>query len=197
MRLVGLCGRSGSGKGMFSKIAAEQGCAVIDCDAIYKDLVSYPSDCLLEIAENFGREVIKDDSLNRRYLAPIVFSDSEKLSLLNSITHKYVTAEADKILSALPDDSVAVIDAPALFESGINERCDIIVGVVASDDICASRIVARDNISVDEAYARLSKQLPIEKIVEYSDCVIYNDSTLDDMKTASLALVKDIKEGRV
>ena len=197
MRLIGLCGRSGSGKGMFCKTAEENGFFVIDCDKVYKDLVSYPSECLLEIAENFGKEVIKDGALDRRYLAPIVFSDSEKLDLLNKITHKYITSEVHKIISEVPEDSFVVLDAPTLFESGMNESCDLIIGVVASDELCISRIVARDNISVQEAEARLSKQLTVEKIIEYSDCVIYNDSTPEDMKNASLSLVNDVKEGSV
>ncbi len=197
MRLIGLCGRSGSGKGMFCKTAEENGFHVIDCDKVYKELVSYPSECLLEIAESFGNEVIKDGALDRRYLAPIVFSDSDKLNLLNNITHKYITSEVNKIIASLPEDSFVVIDAPTLFESGLNECCDLIIGVIASDELCISRITARDNISIKEAESRLSKQITVESIVENSDCLIYNTSTPEDMKAASLSLVNDIKEGSV
>ncbi len=197
MRLIGLCGRSGSGKGMFCNTALENGFVVIDCDKVYREMVSHPSECLLEIADNFGAEVIKDNALDRRYLASIVFSDPEKLKLLNTITHKYITAEVQNIISGLPDSEIVVLDAPTLFESGMNEICDLIIGVVAPDSLCISRIMARDNITEADAISRLSNQLPVEKIIEYSDCLLYNDSTLTDFKNDSLALVNDIKEGSV
>lgn len=197
MRLIGLCGRSGSGKGMFCKTAVEHGFSVIDCDAVYKDLVSHPSPCLLEIADNFGPEVINNNSLNRRYLAPIVFSDCEKLKLLNSITHKYITEEVQKIISSLPEAAIVILDAPALFESGMDELCDLIIGIIAPEEHCADRIVARDNISRNEALARLSKQLSIETIIEKSDRLIYNNSSLADFNKSSLLLINEIKEGSV
>ena len=105
MRVIGLCGRSGSGKGVFSAVALEKGMTVIDCDAIYREMVSHPSECLSEIETEFGKEVIKNASLDRRALSKIVFADKEKLNRLNEITHKYVLAEIERIIELLPDDS--------------------------------------------------------------------------------------------
>ncbi len=197
MRLIGLCGRSGSGKGAFCRLAFQNGFYVIDCDAVYKDLVSYRSPCLLEIADNFGAEVIRDDSLDRRYLAPIVFSDPEKLKLLNKITHKYITQEVQSILSSLPEDAFVILDAPTLFESGMDELCDLIVGIIAPDELCIDRIVSRDNISREEAMLRLSKQLSAETIIESSDCLVYNESSIEDFYNSSELLLNEIREGSV
>lgn len=197
MRLIGLCGRSGSGKGVFCELALQNGFKVIDCDAVYKDLVSYLSPCLLEIKSAFGDETVKNNSLDRRYLAPIVFSDPEKLKLLNKITHKYITEEVQKILSSMPEDALVILDAPALFESGMDELCDLIVGIIAPDELCISRIVARDNISREEATMRLSKQLSAESLIERSDCLVYNDSSLDGFSDGALLLLNKIREGSV
>ncbi len=194
MRLIGLCGRSGSGKGIFCKAALEQGLKVIDCDAVYKELVSRRSDCLLEIALHFGGEVIKNDSLDRRYLAPIVFSDKEKLALLNKITHKHISNEVMSILSHCDGSDTVILDAPTLFESGLDEKCDLIVAIIAPDNESVKRIVMRDGISEEEAYSRLSNQPTTDFLVENSDFVIYNDSSLDEFISGSRELIKMITE---
>lgn len=195
MRLIGLCGRSGSGKGVFASVAEKNGVFVIDCDAVYKELVSKPTELLSELEKEFGTEIIKNGALDRRVLAPIVFNDKEKLSKLNQISHKYIRTEIESILSSLPEESVVLLDAPTLFESGIDEMCDLIIGVVASDEICVSRIVNRDNITEEEAKLRLANQYPLEFIIDNCDCIIYNDQTLSDFEISSLETVNNIKEG--
>ncbi len=194
MRLIGLCGRSGSGKGLFSSVAAKNELKVIDCDKVYKDIVSKPSPCLAEIAEHFGDTVIKDNALDRRALASIVFSDRNKLELLNTITHKHIIAEIENILSQYNDGDIVIIDAPTLFESGVDSMCELIVGIVASDEQCIARIIKRDNISEQEALSRLSNQRTNDFIIENSDCVIYNDSSQEDFIKASEELINELKK---
>ncbi len=195
MRLIGVCGRSGSGKGLFCKLASENGIKIIDCDKVYKDLVSKLSPCLSEIADAFGAEAVKDNKLNRRYLAPIVFNDKPKLALLNSITLVHIKNEINNILSQCNDSDIVFLDAPTLFESGIDSQCDSVIGIIASDDICASRITKRDGIPLSEAYARLSNQLPESFIKENCNIVIYNTSTEADFALKALEVISNIKEG--
>lgn len=195
MRLIGLCGRSGSGKSLFSTLAQARGLTVIDCDAIYKNLVSYRSQCLIDIESAFGREVIENNSLNRRALAPIVFSNKAKLELLNSITHKHILAEIENILLNADEKSIVILDAPTLFESGLNEKCQEIIAIVAPDELCVSRIISRDGIDRDSAVSRLSNQKPTEFYIENCDIIIYNDTTEEDYKNASLQVIKSLKEG--
>lgn len=195
MRLIGLCGRSGSGKGCFCDIARENGIKVIDCDAVYKELVSSMSPCLLEIAENFGSSVIKDNALDRRVLAPIVFADREKLALLNKITHKHIYEEIKSILAECNGDDTVILDAPTLFESGIDKICDLIVGIIAPDDACVLRITLRDGLSESEARMRLSNQLENGFVIEHSDIIVYNYTDFDEFTKTSLELIKKLKEG--
>lgn len=197
MRLIGLCGRSGSGKSAFCAVAVQKGIKVIDCDKVYKDLVSYRSECLLEIASAFGESVIKDDSLDRRCLAPVVFSDPEKLQLLNRITHKHILCEIEEIISRFDESDVVILDAPALFESGLDEKCDLVIGVVAPEESSIARIVARDNISVSEAKSRLNNQHSVEYVAENCDIILYNETTLAEFEKASAELADSLKEGRV
>lgn len=194
MRVIGLCGRSGSGKSQLCKIAMKHGIKVVDCDKVYRELVSYKSDCLLEIAEHFGNDVIKNSALDRRYLAPIVFSDQNKLNLLNKITHKHITAEIKNIFSNFSNSDIVILDAPTLFESGLNSICDFIIAVVADDSVAIQRIVKRDNISEAEAIARLSNQKTISFFDENCDCVIHNNSTLEDFEKEAEKLIRRMKE---
>ncbi len=194
MRLIGLCGRSGSGKSSFCSVAKECGLIVIDCDAVYKELVSKESECLKEIGENFGNEFIKDGYLNRKELAKIVFSDKEKLNLLNTVTHKHIRLEIDRILKTLPEASTVILDAPTLFESGIDQICEHIVSIIATDDYCKARIIARDGISEEQALSRLSNQPKNDFLIEHSDTVIYNDTTLEAFLEASEGVATSLKE---
>ncbi len=193
MRVVGLCGRSGSGKSLFSRLASEMGAFVIDCDAVYRELVSYRSDCLSEIESAFGSDVVENDSLNRKKLAPIVFSNPEKLDTLNKITHRHILAEVGKRLTE-SDCRLVILDAPTLFESGADAMCDTVVSVVADDETCISRITVRDAIDRDSALVRLNNQKSLDFLIENSDIVIYNDPDLADFETASREVIAELLE---
>lgn len=195
MRIIGLCGRSGSGKTSFCRIAIEQGLKVIDCDKVYYGLVSNPSDCLEEIRQSFGDGVIKDNALDRKTLAGIVFSNREKLELLNSTTHKYIRNEIANIISACNESDIIILDAPALFESNVDLMCDSVVCIIAPDEFCVARIIARDGITEQQARSRLQNQLPNDFLIENSDYIVYNEGAESDFINASYELITALKEG--
>lgn len=197
MRIIGLCGRSGSGKSFFRSLAEKEGFKVIDCDGVYAELVSRPSPCLLEIAENFGEKAIENNALNRAYLGPIVFGDKEKLNLLNKITHSHIIAEVKRIISQCGEDDIILLDAPVLFESKLSDICHRIVGIIATDETCVKRIVERDGINRYEAGNRIKSQLSPAVLLEKCDIVIVNETTVEEFTKNSLEVISDIKEGRV
>lgn len=184
MRLIGVCGRSGSGKGVFCDEARKRNIKVIDCDALYHKMVSKPSQCLDDIAHEFGDKFIKNHALDRKSLAEEVFSDKEKLKRLNRITHMHITDEIFRIIYESQNESYIILDAPTLFESGLNKYCDIIVGIIANDEICIERILKRDSITYEMAQKRLESQKSLDFIVENSDALIYNDGDIDDFLIA-------------
>ena len=192
MRLIGVCGRSGCGKSVFCDLAKQKGFVVIDCDKVYSELVSKPTPCLKELGDYFGSDIIENGSLNRKKLANIVFNSLEKLQSLNEITHKHIINRVDEILSECGEDSVVLLDAPTLFESGISERCELIIAIIASDDICLSRIQERDNLTPVQANQRLSNQKSVEFLVEHCDIIIYNETTCEDFKIASEEVLKEL-----
>lgn len=160
MIVIGLTGPSGSGKGWVSSILDKYNIPTIDTDAVYHDLLIPPSPCLSELVDTFGSTILTDNKLNRPALAAIVFSDPEKLKLLNRITHKYILKKTDSLLQQYEKDGyqAATVDAPALFESGYDKKCDFVIAVTAPQELRLQRILRRDSISIDNALKRISAQ---------------------------------------
>lgn len=188
MKIIGLVGGSGAGKGMVSAFFKEYSFATIDADAVYHELISSPgSECLNALGCEFGESVISSDgTLDRKALARTVFAsgNGEKRKKLNQIAHKFVLDEVRRRISALDgtDAPAVVFDAPLLFESGFDKECDIIVCVLAEKNARISRIVQRDGISEDMARARISSQLDDDFLISHSDFVIRNDSDVHTLE---------------
>ena len=187
MKIIGLCGGSGSGKGTVSDIFGKYGVAAIDTDAVYHDITSASSPCVEELSLRFGNNVfLPNGGLNRRVLRDIVFADDSHKLLddLGAITHKHILAETKRLIEGYRSSGApaVIIDAPLLFESRFSELCDFVIAVVADVDIRVSRIVARDGITVDLARRRIEAQISDAVLIERSDFVVYNDGSLEDLE---------------
>lgn len=181
---VGICGSSGSGKSTVCRIFEEHGFAWLDCDAIYHDLVSAPSECLSAIGERFGREVIADGRLDRALLREIVFSDSGLSAELGRITHPYVINELHRRSALLEEKGVffCLIDAPMLFESGLDSDCELVIGVTADEAVKVKRLALRDGISEKQALDRWKNQLSDRVLKEKCDIIINNSGSLEELE---------------
>ena len=189
MKIIGLCGGSGSGKGAVSSLFGNYGIPAIDTDAVYHDITSHPSDCLDALASEFGPSVVNGGRLDRATLREIVFNSpdsAEKLNRLNAITHKYIIDETEKIISAYEKNGFrgVIIDAPLLFESGLDKRCDTVIAVLANREVRIARIMLRDGITLDAARARIDAQLSDAELVNRANIIIRNDGRIDELKSA-------------
>lgn len=199
MKIIGLCGGSGSGKGTVADLLSLYGIMSIDTDAVYHEITSHKTSCLDEIAESFGAGVIsKDGSLNRKELAKIVFSGEDamvKRSLLNRISHKHVWDKTKEIISNLKTGGAefVIIDAPLLFESGFNKECDFIIAVTADIDIRIERIIKRDGIDKNAATLRIKSQLPDNYLIENADFHIDNSGSFEELEKQIGNLINQLK----
>ena len=177
MKILGLCGGSGSGKSLVCKCFLKHGIVSIDADKVYHELVSSNSDCLVELTNEFGNSILTSGTLDRRELARIVFSDPSKLERLNQITHKHILGRIRNMITDYEEKGYngVIVDAPLLFESGFDKECDFIACVCADKDIRVKRITSRDNISNEDALIRISKQIPDEILREKCNFVIENN----------------------
>ena len=196
MIVIGLTGPSGSGKTLLCQAASKLGCETINADEVYHSLLIPPSECLDEIVLNFGDVLSPDGSLDRKKLGAIVFSDEEKLSLLNTVTHKYVKQKFRDIISEMKGREVTavIVDAPTLFESGFDKECDATVCLLASQAIRRARIISRDSLDESRADARLSAQKSDDFFSSRADHIIYNNGSEEELELKLTELLIKIKK---
>ncbi len=194
MKVIGICGSTGSGKSTVCQILSRRGFQVLDCDEIYHNLVENPTDCLNEIGNEFGKELIAGGKLDRKKLGKIVFSDSEKLTKLNKISHFYVLKEIKKLLETFRKngEKCCLIDAPMLFEAGLDKWCDFVCAVVSNSSLQIERVCKRDHISTEEAKKRLCNQISEKSLREKSDFVIENSGDYDFIEKQCDVLLQKI-----
>lgn len=198
MKVIGLCGGSGSGKGAVSAVFTELGIPCIDTDAVYHELTAAPSLCLDELVCEFGESVIKDGALDRRALAEIVFSvdkSGDSLKRLNSIAHRHILARARELIRQYSEGGaeIVVVDAPVLFESGFDRECQLTLAVIADPEERIKRIMARDNMTYSAASKRINNQKSDEWLIANTDAQIFNNGSIAELREAVIAFVNDIK----
>ena len=176
MCIVGVTGGTGCGKTTALKALAQRGALVLDCDAIYHELLETDKGLLDEIEAAFPGTV-QEGQLRRKQLGAIVFRDEAALGRLNAITHRHIAQEVQRRLRehAMAGGTLAAIDAIELFSSGMAERCDFTIGVVADEEIRAARIMARDGIDRDYALLRIRAQRPDSYFREHCGVILENN----------------------
>lgn len=198
MKIIGLTGQSGAGKGTVASIFEKYAIPHIDCDKVYHSLLTSNSDCTKALADEFGAEILsRDGSVDRKRLGTAVFcgeGHAERLEVLNRITHKFVLDECRKILADFESQgkSAAVVDAPTLFESGFDKECDVIISVVAPLDIRLGRITERDRITREKALERFSAQKSEDFFRKHSDFIIENTGGTEELDTAIQKIIREI-----
>ena len=170
--VIGLTGPTGAGKSTVSKTAEKLGFKVIDGDKTARKAVEKGTDGLRALVSVFGEEILNSDgTLNRAKLAQKAFKDAQSTELLNKTLLPFVS---DLVLKEADADRV-LLDAPTLFESGINSVCSATVAVLADTDIRLQRILKRDGIDLSAAKLRISAGKPDSFYRQNADYIIYNN----------------------
>ena len=187
--ILGITGGTGCGKTTLLKMIAEKGGLILDCDAIYHELLA-SDDSLLTAIETRFPGTVAGGQLQRKKLGAIVFSDEQALLDLNRITHSAVKAEVLRRLSEQP--KVAAIDAIGLFEGGLAELCDMTVAVTAPEEIRVQRLMQRDSISEDYARSRIAAQHTENWFRDHCDCTLENSGTEIQFREKCLAFLEKL-----
>lgn len=196
MRILGLTGPTGAGKGEFGRVAREKfGALHIDTDRVAREVVEPGMPCLDELTQAFGTDILHPDgSLDRKALAALVFSDKEKLQKLNQITHPAITAEVRHRIEAAKaaDVPLVIIDAPLLFESGENVLCDVTVGVIADEEVRLQRILSRDHLDPVGAERRMASAKQAEYFKERCDHILENNADTESFAQKICAFLEQL-----
>ncbi len=176
--IIGITGISGAGKSTVAKeICKIENGKYVNADKIAKDLAKNGEEYYKEIVKNFGIEILKEDAeLDRKKLASIVFENKEKKKIIDDITNKYVVPKIEEEAKNADGYDIAIIDVPLLFESRLNEICDVVISVIASKETCIKRIMDRDKINEESALKRIKNQKSENFFKENSDYCIINET---------------------
>lgn len=198
--VIALTGSIGSGKTEVGRIFESLGVFVVRADDIAREVVSQKSQGLSRIVDYFGAQILlPSGELNRPLLGSIVFSDPQKRTKLEQITHPLIKEEAQRLFTQVISSSqvsrpLMMYDIPLLFETEqdtSNYKCIIVV--YCDDGTCIKRIMARDNLSEHDAKQRLNAQLPISLKIQSADHVIDNTGSIADLKKQCMNILDKIK----
>lgn len=176
MKKVGITGGIGSGKSIVCDIFRLLGIPVYPADAHAKRLMEESPDLRASLKATFGDKVYKEDeTLDRQYLAGIVFHDATKLEQLNQLVHPAVVRDYAQWVLQFPNAPYTLREAAILFESGTWKDLDAILLVDAPEEMRIKRVMSRDGRKEAEVRAIISRQWPSEKKKEYANYIIEND----------------------
>ena len=195
MRIIGLTGGSGTGKGTFAALLRDKGAGWVDADAVYRTLCAQNREMLAALDAAFGGVLDENGALDRPKLARIVFADPAKLRKLNEITLPYIRAASLDEMRAQGDCPFVLYDAPTLFEAGADDLCERIIGVLADTEVRVQRIMARDGLDEAAARARIGAQPDADFYRARCDYIVENNDDLADLQRQADAILKDLRKG--
>lgn len=180
MYKVGITGGIGSGKSTVCAMFEELGVAVYNSDVRAKELMTTNTALREAIVERFGAECYNADGLNRSYLAERVFSNGEELAALNGIVHPAVMADFEAWAESSAG-SYVVLESAILFEAGLEGSVDMVIAVLAPQELRIERAMARDGAQREQIEARIRSQMSDDELADRAKYVVINID-IDDLR---------------
>jgi dephospho-CoA kinase len=190
MKIIGLTGGIGSGKSTVLELFKILGVKTYSADESAKKLVNTDPYLINLIKSSFGENIYDKGQLNSKKLSKIVFEDTEKLKLLNSIIHPAVAKDFKLFLNSNNEDYI-VKEAAIIFETKSENNYDKIILIQSPLEIRIERVINRDNISREEVMKRINNQLDENLIIDKCDYVISNENK-EDLEDKVLSIHHDL-----
>lgn len=198
MKIIGITGRSGSGKSAVSALYRRLGYTVADADLVARQVLEPGSPCLAKLAEAFGDDLLTPQgTVNRQLLADRAFRDEESTQKLVSITHPEIIA---RLLAAADEakgrgETLFFVDGAVIVGAPFEKHCDAIWLVSAPYEQSVARIRKRDGLTRRQARARLAAQLPVRTLRKAAAREIRNDKDFEHLHRQALAALEQEKGG--
>jgi dephospho-CoA kinase len=196
VKLVGLTGGIASGKTTVATIMKRLGAAIVDADALSREVVEPGHDAWKAIVDSFGPEVLRpDQTLDRQKLRAVIFNNSTARKKLESIIHPRVRALAEERISqhAAAGYEIVVYEVPLLFEGNLHEWLRPVVLVACDTDVQKQRLQQRDGLTLEEAQKHLDAQMSLQEKRRLADYVIENDGDLESLERQVEEVLRRIK----
>ncbi len=186
MLIAGLTGSIATGKSMVSAIFKDLGAFIVDADRAAHEVVLPGKKAWNEILQIFGKEILqKSGEIDRERLGRIIFNDSAMRSILEEVVHPEVMRSMDEQISSIRSgfpDAVVILDVPLLIETGMHNGVGEVIVVYCPEDMQITRLMLRDNISREEALAKVRAQISIEEKRRYATLLIDNSACRDNTR---------------
>ncbi|MBK6795578.1 MAG: dephospho-CoA kinase [Acidobacteria bacterium] len=198
MLKIGLTGGIATGKSYVVSVLRELGCEVIDADALAHEVIEPGRPAFDEIVGHFGKDVVGDDGkIDRVKLGAIVFADKAQREKLNSIVHPRVYEAQLKWFAELyarNPEAIAVVDAALMIETGSYKRFDKVVVVYCEPDLQRERLMLRNNLTLEQAQARISAQMPSDEKLKFADYSINTSFSFEETREKVVELYGQLSE---
>lgn len=184
MLFAGVTGGIGAGKSTFVALLAERGAQVIDADLIARDILEPDKPAWHSVVDQFGDEILSPGTMkiDRARLASIVFNDRNKLAALNAITHPAIFARiADDLERLRNTDSIVILDAAIIVETGLHTNMDALIAVVADPKVRRERLSIQRGMTMEDIEARMASQTKEEEILKLANIVVRNDGDVEEL----------------
>lgn len=185
MKWTGLTGGIATGKSTARKLIQGMGFAVVDADEISYQLSSLKGKAYPEIVSHFGKSILSiDQSIDRKKLGQIVFNDQKSKKVLEEILHPLIRTEVNnqKELLIKRGDKLAFYDVPLLFEKDLQKNFDSTVLIWCDPQTQINRLMLRNQLTHEEAVARISNQIPLIQKIKWADHCVDNSGSLEDLE---------------
>jgi len=181
--IIGLTGSIASGKSTVAKMLKDYGLPIVDADVVARLVVEPGTPTLQKIVEVFGEDALMEDgAMNRQKIGSIIFHDEEKRKELNSIIHPAIRQEMLRQRDEYIEngEKTVIMDIPLLFESKLQHFVEKILVVYVSEETQLERLILRNQLTEEDAKARIASQLPLSEKIHGADAVINNNGTIEE-----------------
>lgn len=195
-KVFGITGGIACGKSTATKLLANEGIPIIDADQVARDVVVKESVGLHELIEAFGKDILSEDgTLNRGYLASLVFNDKDLMKKLNSIMYPLIESHTNVLINIYRNAGVPLVgyDAALIIEMGNADRYRPLIVVACSPETQLQRLMKRNSLTEAEAMSRINAQLPASDKIKYADYVIDTNGTLEESEKQVKEIIQELK----
>lgn len=181
-KVLGITGGIATGKSTVVALFKKAGYPIVDGDIIAREIVAKGQPALAAIVETFGPEIVlTTGELDRKKLGQLIFASPQKRELLNETLKPFLRKEIlRQIEEAKKKAALVIVDIPLLYEAHYEAIMDQIAVVYVPEKIQKERLMARNQLTEEEAQQRIASQWPIEMKKERADIVFDNQGTREE-----------------
>ena len=192
---IGITGGIGSGKSTVAELLKLHTVPVYNADEETKKLNNTSPFIRKQLMKHFGDDLYRNNELDKKKFADIIFNDAEKLKLANATIHPEVLKHFINWCNEHSDYPIVALEAAILFESNFHKYLDKVITVYSPLDVRVERVSKRDNVSTEMVKSRISHQMPETEKIGMSEYVIFNDYQTSLIEQVS-KLLKEINTTR-